>query len=124
MTQCLTHHSVLFMHNVLPGTFSPQHLLLLSQANHIYSLCCCSRPTLCDPMDCSTPGFPVLHYLLEFAQTHVHQVSDAIQPSHPLSSPSPPALSLSQHQGLSQWVDSSHQVAKGLELHLQHQSFQ
>ena len=57
---------------------------------------------LCDPMDCSTPGLPVLHYLLELAQIHVHRVSDAIQPSHPLSSPSPPALNLSQHQGLFQ----------------------
>ena len=69
-----------------------------------------SHPTRCDPMDCSTPGFPVLHYLLEFAQTHVHWVSDAIQPSYPLSPPSPPALDLSQHQGLFQWVSSSHQV--------------
>ena len=63
-------------------------------------------------MNCSTPGFPVFHYLAEFAQTHVHWVSDAIQPSHPLSSPSPPALNLSQNQGLFQWVSSSHQVAK------------
>ena len=61
-------------------------------------------PTLCEPMDCSTPGFPVHHQLLELTQTHVHQVSDAIQPSHPLSSPSPSALSLSQHQGVFQWV--------------------
>ena len=60
--------------------------------------------THCNPMDCSTPGFPVLHHLLEFTQTHVHWVGDAIQPSHPLSSPSPPAFSLSQHQGLFQWV--------------------
>ena len=59
-------------------------------------------PTLCNPMDCCTPGFPVLHHLPEFAQTHVHWVSDAIQPSHPLSSPSPPAFNLSQHQGLFQ----------------------
>ena len=59
-------------------------------------------PTLCDPMDCSMPGFPELHCLPEFAQTHVHQVSDAIQPSYPLSSPSPPALNLSQHQSLFQ----------------------
>ena len=59
-----------------------------------------SCPTLCDPMDCSTPGFPVHHQLLELAQTHVHQVSDAIQPSHPLSSPSPPPFNISQHQGL------------------------
>ena len=83
-----------------------------------------SCPTLCDPMDCSTPGLPVLHHLLEFAQTHVRWVGDAIQPSHLLSSPSPPAYNLSQHQGLFQWVSSSHQVAKVLEPQLQHQSFQ
>ena len=80
--------------------------------------------TLCDPMDCSTLGLPVHHQLLELTQTHVHWVSDAIQPSHPLSSPSPPALNLSQHQGLFKWVSSSHQVAKVLEFQLQHQSFQ
>ena len=74
---------------------------------------------LCNPMNYSTPGFPVLHYLLEFAQTHVHWVGDAIQPSHPLLSPSPPALNLSQHQGIFQWVGSSHQVVKVLELQLQ-----
>jgi len=74
--------------------------------------------------DCSTPGFPVHHQLLEFTQTHVHRVGDAIQPSHPLSSPSPPALNLSQHQGLFQWVNSSHEVAKVLEFQLQHQSLQ
>ena len=79
---------------------------------------------LCYPMNSSTPGFFVLLYLLEFAQIHVHWLGDAIQPSHPLSSPSPPAFSLSQHQGLFQWVGSSHPVAKGLELQLQHQSFQ
>ena len=79
---------------------------------------------LCDSMDCSMPGFPVLHYLPELAQTHVHWVGADIQPSHPLSSPSPPAFSLSQHQGLFQFVSSSHQVAKVLELLLQHQSFQ
>ena len=78
--------------------------------------------TLYDPMDCSMPGFPVHHQLPEFTQTHVHWVSDAIQPSHPLSSPSPPAFNLSQHQSLFQWVSSSHQMAKVLEL--QHQSFQ
>ena len=70
-----------------------------------------SRPTLCDPMDCSTPGFPVLHHLPELAQIHVYWVIDAIQPSHPLLPPSPPALNLSQHQGLFQWVSSSHQMA-------------
>ena len=80
--------------------------------------------TLCDPMDCSLPGFPVLHYLLELAQTHVHWVSDAIQPSRPLLSPSPPAFKISKHQGLFQGVGSLHQVAKVLELQLQHQSFQ
>ena len=75
-------------------------------------------------MDCSMPGFPVYHQLLELTQTHVHQVSDAIQPSHPLSSPSSPTFNLSQHQALFQGVSSSHQVAKVLELQLQHQSFQ
>ena len=75
-------------------------------------------------MDGSTPGFPVFHYLLEFSQTHVHWVSDAIQLSHPLSSPSPPSFNLSLHQGLFQWVSSSHQVAKVLEFRLEHQSFQ
>ena len=79
-----------------------------------------SCPVLCDPMDCSTPGFPVHHQLLESAQTHVHQVGDAIQPSHPLSSPSPPAFNLSQHQGLFKRVSSLHQVAKVLEFQLQH----
>ena len=71
-----------------------------------------SCPTLWDPMNCSMPGLPVHHQLLEFTQTHVHWVSDAIQPSHPLSSLSPPAFNLSQHQGLFQWVASLHQVAK------------
>jgi len=70
-------------------------------------------------MNSSTPGFPVLHYLPEFPQTHVHWVGDAIQSSHPLLSPSPPAFNLSQHQGLFQWVGCSHQVAKVLELQLQ-----
>ena len=72
--------------------------------------------TLWKPIDCSTPGLPVHHQFPEFTQTHVHQVGDAIQPSHPLSSPSPPALNLSQHQGLFKWVSSSHQVARVLEL--------
>ena len=75
-------------------------------------------------MDYSMPGFHVFHYLPELAQTHVHWVGDGIQPSHPLSSHSPPAFSLSQHQGLFQWVTSLHQMAKVLELQLQHQSFQ
>ena len=83
-----------------------------------------SSLTLCDPMDSSMPGLPVHHKLLEFTQTHVHWVDDAIQPSHPLLSPSPPAFNLSQHQGLFKWVSSSHQVTKVLEFQLQHQSFQ
>ena len=74
-----------------------------------------SCTTLCDPTDCSMPDFSVLHHLLEIAQTHVHWVSDAIQPSHPLSSPSP-AFYLSHHQGLFQWLSSSHQVAKELDI--------
>ena len=77
-----------------------------------------SCPTLCDPMNRSTPGLPVHHQLPEFTETHVHRVSDAIQPSHPLSSPSPPAPNPSQHQGLFQWVNSLHKVAKVLEFQL------
>ena len=73
-----------------------------------------SRVRLCDPMNCSTPGLPVHHQLPEFTQTHIHQVGDAIQPSHPLSSPFPPDPNPSQHQGSFQWVSSSHQVAKVL----------
>ena len=89
------------------------------QFSSVAQLC----PTLCNPMDHSTPGLPVHHQLPEFTQTHVHWVGDAIQPSHPLLSPSP-ALNLSQHQGLFQWVSSLHQVAQVLEFQLQHQSFQ
>ena len=80
--------------------------------------------TLSDPMDCSTPGFPVHHQLPELTQIHVHWVGNAIQPPHLLSSPSPPAFNLSQHQGLFKWVSSLHQLAKVLEFQLQHQSFQ
>ena len=78
-----------------------------------------SCPTLCDPTDRSTPGLTVHHQLQEFTQTHVRWVSDTIQPSHPLSSPSPPALNLFQHQGLFQWVSSLRQVAKVLGFHSQ-----
>ena len=89
---------------------------------------CCSaaklRLALCDPMDLSMPGSSVLHHLLVFAQNHLHWVHDAIQPSHPLPPPSPPAFNLSQHQDLFQWVGSSHQVVIVLECQLQHQSFQ
>ena len=83
-----------------------------------------SCPALFDPMDCSTPGFPVHHQLPELAQTHVHWVSDSIQPSHPLSSPSLHAFNLSQHQGLFRRVSCLHQVARVLQFQLQHQSFQ
>ena len=96
--------------------------------SRILCVCCCSITKLCwgvcDPMDYSIPGFLVLQYLQELAQTHGHRVGHAIQQSHPLSSLSPPAFSLSQHQGLFQGVSSSHQVAKALEFQLQHQSFQ
>ena len=98
---------------------SPEYSLEV-QFSSVVQLC----PTLCDPMDRSMPGLPVHHQLPEFTHTHVHWVGDAIQPSHPLSSPSPPAFNLSQHQGLFKWVSSSHQVAKILEFQLQHQSFQ
>ena len=89
-----------------------------------FSLFAQSCPTLCDPVDCSTPGFPVHHQLPELTQTHVHRVDDAIHPSHPLSSSSPPAFNFSRHQGLFKWVSFSHQVAKLLEFQLQHQFFQ
>ena len=83
-----------------------------------------SCPTLCNPMNCSTLGLPIHHQLPEFTQTHVHPVSDAIQPSHPLLSPSPPAPNPSQHQSLFQWVNCLHEVAKALEFQLQHHFFQ
>ena len=90
--------------------------------------CCCSVvhlcPTLCDPMDCRTPGLSVPQHLLEFAQVDVTCTGDAIQPSHPLMPSSPSALDLSQHQGLFQWVVCSHQMTKILKLQLQLQSFQ
>ena len=95
-------------------------LVSIESVSSVTQLC----PTRCNSMDCSTPGFPVHHQLPDLAQTHVHWVSDAIQPSPPLSSTSPPALYLSQHQGLFQWVSSLHQVARVLEFQLQHQSFQ
>ena len=94
--------------------------VLSVQFSSVAQLC----PTLCDPVDCRTPGFPIHHQLPEPIQTHVHWIGDAIQPSPTLSSPSPPTFNLSQRQGLFQWVDSSHQVAKVLEFQLQHQSFQ
>ena len=97
-------------------TWATQEALLNSSAQ--FSSVAQSCPTLCDPMNCSTLGLPIHHQLLEFTQTHVHWVSNAIQASHPLSSPSPPAPNPSQHQSLFQWVQSSHEVAKVLEFQL------
>ena len=105
-----------------PGTCLADSISQLVLLSVQFSSLAQSCPTLCNPIDCSTPGFPVFHHLWKFAQTHVLWVGDAIQPSHPMSYPSPPAFHLSQHQGLFQWVGSLHQVAKVLEL--QHQSFQ
>ena len=102
-----------YMHNETQSDYSIQ-----------FSSVTQSCPTLCDFMDCSTPGLPVHHQLPEFIQTHVRWVSDAIQPSHPLLSPSPPAFDLFQHQGLFKWVSSLHQVAQVLDFQLQCQSFQ
>ena len=88
------------------------YLMKHSREYLIFSSVGQSCPTFCDPRNCSTPGLPVHHQLPESAQTHVHRIDDAIQPSHPLSCPSPPVLTLSQHQGLFKWVNSLHQVAK------------
>ena len=116
---------VLYLHN---GCYNNLHnkYILICIWQYIYTVSSVAQscPTLCDPMNHSTPSLPVHHQLLEFTQTHVHRVGDAIQPSHTLLSPSPPALNPSQHQGLFQWVNSSHEVAKVLEFQLQHQSFQ
>ena len=103
---------------------SPNYLYGIENLSIQFSSVAQSCPTLCDPMDWSMPGFPVHHQLRELTQTHVHQVSDAIQPSHPLLSPSSPAFDLSQHQGLFQQISSLYQVAKVLEFQLEHQSFQ
>ena len=110
-----------------PSLWSNFHIhtwLLDSQPSVQFSSVAQSCPTLCNPMNHSTPGLPVHHQLPEFTQIHVHWVGDAIQPSHPLSSPSPPAPNPSQHQGLFQWVNSLHEVAEVLEFQLQHLSFQ
>ena len=100
---------------------------LLYSVDSVILDCCCSVPRscpiLCDPVDCSMPGFPIFHHLPELAQTQVHWVGDALQPSRPLLSPSLPTFNLSQHQGFFQWVGCSYQVAKILALQLQHQPF-
>ena len=147
MMEILMHPSLRSRNNTLPASwgslFAPNWLVItLSSrlttvlnlpsiisrfASYVCSFCCClvTNPclTLCNPRDCSSPGFPVC-YLPEFAQAHVQRADDAIQPSHLLSPPSLPALNLSQDQGLFQWVGFSQQVARVLELLLQHQSFQ
>ena len=102
---------------MVPGT---EDCISSAQFSSVAQLCL----TLCDPMNCSTTGLPVHHQLLEFSQTHIHWVSDAIQPSHPLSSPSPPAPNPSQHQSIFQWVNPSHEVAKVLDFQPQHHSLQ
>ena len=114
------HLTFSYLWTIINGYCCHEYLDFNELSSSVTQLC----PTLCDPMDCSMPGFPVHDQLLQLTQTHVHQVSDAIQTFHFLSSPSPHALNLSQHQGLFQWVSSSHQVAKFLEFQLQHQSFQ
>ena len=113
-------HSKGYLFVLFMVSFAVQKLLSLIQFSSVAQSC----PTLCDPMECSTPGLPVHHQLLEFTQTRVHWGGDAIQPSHPLSSPFPFTFNHSQHQGLFKWVSSSHQVAKVLKFQLQHQSFQ
>ena len=136
---------LLGIHSILSGAFLEFHfyLFIMFLVYHFIVFNCYSRytvcvyiyiyqfssgaqscPTLCDPMNCSTPGLPVHHHFPEFTQTHVHRVGDAIQPSHPLSSPFPPAPNPWQHHSLFQWVNSSHEVAKVLEFQLQHHSFQ
>ena len=114
--------------DIQPTIFCPETSYLSCMQNMFSSVqlssIAQSCPTLCNPMNHSMPGLPVHHQVPEITQTHVHRVGDAIQPSHPLSSPSPLTLYPSQHQGLFQWVNSSHEVAKVLEFQLQHQSFQ
>ena len=125
LTDCF-HTMRKYMKHVWTSVTVPSSYLTLVLRKHSdqFSSVAQSCPTLCDPMNSSTPGLPVHHHLPEFTQTHVHWVRDAIQPSHPLSSPSPPAPNPSQHQGLFQWVNSLHEVAKVSELQLQHQSLQ
>ena len=108
----------------LRGNEATEIRMLFLHTEYFSSFQLLSHVWLCDPVNCSMPGFPVHCQLPEFTQTFVYWVGDAIQPSHPLSSPSPPAFNLSQHQGLFKWVMSSHQVAKVLEFQLQQQFFQ
>ena len=121
LLSCVAFSCSWYLTEILEGHSTSSSLHVFLNSVHSVTQSCL---TLYDHMDYSTPGLPVHHQLPEFMQTHVHRVSDAIQPSHPLSSPSPPAFSLSQHHGLFKWVSSSHQVPKVLELQLQYQSFQ
>ena len=106
-------------------TMQPIQVILYSPTQSVqFSSVAQSYLTLCDLMKCSTPGLPVHYQLPKSTQTHVHRVGEAIQPFHPLSSPSPSVFNFSQHQGLFKWVSSSHQVARVLEFQLWHQSFQ
>ena len=108
-------HFILYYCFIVLGALYTNHVLGAKERVSVqFSSVTQSCPTLCNPMDCCIPDFPVHHQLLKLAQTHVHWVCDAIWPSHSLSSPSPPAFNLSRHQGLFQWVSSSHQVAKVL----------
>ena len=117
-------HRIYFLHcpfSLLHHQSLSSHQTVSCQFSSVTQSC----PTFCYPKDCSTPLFPFRHQLPEFTQTDVHRIGDAIQPSHPLPAPSPPAFNLSQHQGLLQWVGSPHQVAKVImAFQLQHQSFQ
>ena len=124
-SQCFSVHGILQASILECIAISPSKRSSQPRTN-FSSVVCCSVPQSClilwDCMDCSMPGLPVLHQLPELAQTRVHGVNDAVQPSRPLSYPSPPAFNLSQHQGLFQWVSSSHQMTKVSELQLRHQS--
>ena len=119
---------ILFKHLPSPPTHSTVHFQVSWEPSQHFCCGYCSVAksclTLCNPMDCSMPGFPILHYLLKFAQIHIHWVSDATQPSHPLLPSTPFAFNLSQNQGVFQWVIPLHRVAKILEVQLQHQPFQ
>ena len=126
---CIKHlinHWKMDMEVLLLNSSTRRHSLLFKIIHSTVQFSSVARSclTLCDPMNHSVPGLPVHHQLPEFTQTRIHRVSDTIQPSHPPSSPSPPAPNPSQHQSLFQWVNSSHEVAKVLEFQPQHQAFQ
>ena len=116
-----------FMSSVNTDSFTSFLIWMPFILFHFRGYCCSitqSCPTVCNPLDCGMPGFPVLYHLPEFTQTHVHCIGDAIPPFHLLSSPSSPAFTLFQHQGLFQWIGNLHLVARVLELKPQHQYFQ